>query len=147
MTPESPAPKVSRTTIFNNWRGNNDGKRPAAAAPKLQARILAWTQQRQPSDGSTHWSTRKLGKKLGVSHVMVARVSSWLNRVELWLNRIERDVIAGGVFTSVADLRRKLMRYIRHYHKAPKPIKWVYRDPSRRITTDSTVTCDLGRFR
>jgi hypothetical protein len=26
---------------------------------------------------------------------------------------IERDVIARGVFTSVPDLRRKLMRYIR----------------------------------
>jgi transposase len=38
--------------------------------------------------------------------------SSWLNQVELWLSKIERDVIARGVFTSVPDLRRKLMRYI-----------------------------------
>ncbi len=49
--------------------------------------------------------------------------SSWLNQVELWFNRIQRDVIARGVFTSVADLKRKLMRYIRQYNKAPKPIK------------------------
>ena len=40
--------------------------------------------------------------------------SSWLNQVELWFGKIERDVIARGVFTSVADLRKKLMRYIRH---------------------------------
>src|SRR5215831_12147810 len=40
--------------------------------------------------------------------------SSWLNQVELWFAKIERDVIARGVFTSVPDLRRKLMRYIRH---------------------------------
>jgi transposase len=68
--------------------------------------------------------------------------SSWLNQVELWFNCIERDVIARGVFTSVPDLKRKLMRYIRRYNKAPKPFKWVYRDPSHRIktTTDSTVT-------
>ena len=66
--------------------------------------------------------------------------SSWLNQVELWFNRIERDVIARGVFTSVADLKRKLMRYFRQYNKAPKPIKWIYRDPSHRITTASTVT-------
>ena len=46
--------------------------------------------------------------------------SSWLNQVELWFARIERDVIARGVFTSVPDLRRKLMRYIRQYIKAPK---------------------------
>lgn len=66
--------------------------------------------------------------------------SSWLNQVELWFARIERDVIARGVFTSVPDLKRKLMRYIRHYNKQPKPIKWKYFDPSRRITPDSNVT-------
>jgi hypothetical protein len=38
---------------------------------------------------------------------------SWLNQVELWFARIERDVIARGVFTSVPDFHRKLMRYIR----------------------------------
>jgi transposase len=38
--------------------------------------------------------------------------SSWLNQVELWFAKIERDVIARGVFTSVLDLKRKLMRYI-----------------------------------
>jgi transposase len=43
--------------------------------------------------------------------------SSWLNQVELWFAKIERDVIARGVFTSIADLRRKLMRYIRAYTK------------------------------
>jgi transposase len=36
--------------------------------------------------------------------------SSWLNQVELWFAKIERDVIARGVFTSVPDLKRKLMR-------------------------------------
>ena len=40
---------------------------------KLEARILAWTQNK-PGDGSTHWSSRKLGKALGVSHMRVARV-------------------------------------------------------------------------
>src|SRR5712671_5785236 len=50
------------------------GKPPAPGAPKLQARILAFTQQRQPADGATHWSTRKLARELGVSHMMVARV-------------------------------------------------------------------------
>jgi transposase len=62
--------------------------------------------------------------------------SSWLNQVELWFAKIERDVIVRGIFTSVKDLARKLMRYIRHYNKKPKPIKWTYRDASRRITPD-----------
>ena len=66
--------------------------------------------------------------------------SSWLNQVELWFSKIERDVIARGVFTSVPDLKRKLMRYIREYNKAPKTVKWKYFDPKRRITPTSTVT-------
>lgn len=267
------------------------GRPPAQDAAKIEARILAHT-RRAPSDGSTHWSTRKLGKKLGLSHNRVARVwaragwqphrlrrymasddpdfeakasdiiglylkppanaavfcvdektaiqaldrldpvlplspgraerhgfeyhrhgtlslyaaletrtgeivgqtaahhtsaefvaflgeivahqpagraihiiadnlsahktkgvaeflhrhplvklhytptySSWLNQVELWFSKIERDLIARGIFTSVADLRRKLLRYIRHYNKSPKAFKWSWRDPSHRIIT------------
>ncbi len=265
--------------------------------PQLEARILEWTVKRKPADGSTHWSTRKLGERLSVSHMMIARVwrrhslkphrldrymasddpdfetkaadilalylhppqhaavfcvdektaiqaldrldpvlplspgraerhgfeyyrhgtlslyaafntrtgevlgktaarhtsaefvafltdivvnqprgkeihviadnlsahktgqvadflqrhrnvhmhftptySSWLNQVELWFVKIERDVITRGVFTSVPDLKRKLMRYIRHYNQAPKTVKWKYFDPSRRITPTSDVT-------
>jgi transposase len=66
--------------------------------------------------------------------------SSWLNQVELWFAKIERDVIARGIFTSLPDLKKKLMRYIRHYNKQPKPVKWKYFDTSRRITPESIVT-------
>jgi transposase len=61
--------------------------------------------------------------------------SSWLNQVELWFAKIERDVIARGIFTSVPDLKRKLMRYIRQYNKQPKTVKWKYFDPTHRIKT------------
>jgi transposase len=272
------------------------GRVPADDAARLEARVLAWTRKR-PSDGSTHWSTRKLAAALGISHMMVARIwakhglkphrlarymasddpdfeakaadviglylnppahaavfcvdektaiqaldrldpvlplspgrierhgfeyyrhgtlslyaafntrtgevfgktaarhtsaefvaflgdivahqprrkeihvicdnlsahktkgvdefltkhpnvhlhytptySSWLNQVELWFSKIERDVIARGIFTSVPDLRRKLMRYIRKYNQSPKPVKWIHRNPVHRITTDSSVT-------
>ena len=272
------------------------GRAPAKNEAKVEARILAWT-QKKPGDGSTHWSSRKLGAALGVSHMMVARVwdkhglkphrlerymasndpkfeakaadiiglylnppshavvfcvdektaiqaldrldpvlplspgraerhgfeyyrhgtlslyaafntktgnvlgktaprhtsaefvaflgdivahqskgkeihvicdnlsahktprvaqfltehptvsihytptySSWLNQVELWFGKIERDVIARGIFTSVTDLKRKLMRYIRQYNKTPKPVKWTYRNTANRITTNSNVT-------
>src|SRR5579859_2889536 len=59
--------------------------------------------------------------------------SSWLNQVEIWFARIERDVIARGVFTSVKDLARKLMRYIRAYEKTARPIRWKYSDVTKRI--------------
>ena len=271
------------------------GKTPEKRTPKLEARILEWT-RRTPPDGSSHWSTRRLAKHLGVNHMMVARVwkrvrlqphrlerymvsdapdfekkaadviglyvnppqhavvfsidektaiqaldrrepvlplspgraerhgfeyyrhgtlslyaglntrsgevigktasrhtsaefvaflsdvvasqprtreihliadnlsahktkkvrdflashprvhihytptySSWLNQVELWFSKIERDVIARGIFTSVADLRRKLMRYIRHNNKKPRPIKWTYTDPKKRIPGSKSV--------
>jgi transposase len=273
------------------------GQSARVLTPQLEARILEWTVKRKPADGSTHWSTRKLGEQLSVSHMMIARVwrkhslkphrldrymtsddpdfeakaadilalylhppqhaavfcvdektaiqaldrldpvlplspgraerhgfeyyrhgtlslyaafntrtgevlgktaahhtsaefvafltdivvnqprgkeihviadnlsahkttkvdeflerhrnvrlhftptySSWLNQVELWFAKIERDVIARGVFTSVPDLRKKLMRYIRRYNQAPKTVKWKYFDPTRRITPTSGVT-------
>jgi transposase len=59
--------------------------------------------------------------------------SSWLNQVEIWFARLEREVIARGVFTSVRDLARKLMRYIRAYSKVARPFKWKYNDPTKRI--------------
>src|SRR5919202_2424571 len=267
------------------------GHGPRKLTPKLEARILDWTLKRKPADGSTHWSTRKLGSVLSISHMMVARVwakhgvkpqrldrymasndpdferkaadiiglyvnppqhaavfcvdeksaiqaldrldpvlpmspgrierhgfeyyrhgtlslypaldvqtgkvhgktaarhtsdefvafldqvvtqckrkqeihiildnlsahktakveaflqahpkvnlhftptySSWLNQVELWFARIEREVIARGIFTSVRDLSRKLIRYIRAYSKTAKPLAWKYSDVRRRIT-------------
>jgi transposase len=59
--------------------------------------------------------------------------SSWLNQVEIWFARLEREVIARGIFTSVQDLSRKLMRYIRAYSKTARPFKWKYSDVRRRI--------------
>ena len=58
---------------------------------------------------------------------------SWFNQVELWFAKIERDVIARGIFSSVTDLKRKLMRYIRRYNDHAKPVRWSYVDTSRRI--------------
>ena len=65
--------------------------------------------------------------------------SSWLNQVEMWFAKIERDVIARGVFSSVTDLKRKIMKYIRHYNKTSQPIKWKYTDLSHRIGTSNLV--------
>jgi transposase len=269
----------------------HEGRPVQVLTPKMEARILSWT-QKKPTDGSTHWSTRRLAKKLGVHHMMVARTwkkhglqphrierykssddpdfetkaadiiglymnppqhaavfcidektaiqaldrrdpilplspgraerhgfeyvrrgtlslyaafntktggvlgktvrrhtsqefvafleqvvasqkrqreihiildnlsahktekvanfleanpkvqlhftptySSWLNKVELWFSKIERDLIHRGVFSSTTDLTRKIMRYIRKYNDDPKPVKWTYSDPSRRIKT------------
>jgi transposase len=64
--------------------------------------------------------------------------SSWLNQVELWFAKIERDMIARGIFTSTADLRRKLMQYIRAHNKTCQPIQWSYTNVKHRITASRT---------
>lgn len=63
--------------------------------------------------------------------------SSWLNQVELWFSKIERDVIARGVFSSIKDLAKKLMRYIRRYNRQAKPVKWIYKSTRNRIRPES----------
>jgi transposase len=49
------------------------GRPTDVLTPKLEARVLNWT-RKKPTDGSTHWSTRRLAKKLGLPHMTVARV-------------------------------------------------------------------------
>jgi len=49
------------------------GQKPRVLTPALHARILSTT-RRKPSDGSTHWSCRKLAAALGVSKDAVHRV-------------------------------------------------------------------------
>src|SRR5271155_1739594 len=68
--------------LYSHYRGRAVEKR----TPALEAKILEWT-RRPPPDGSTHWSSRKLARHLGISHMMVARV--W-QRAGLKPHRIER---------------------------------------------------------
>ena len=59
--------------------------------------------------------------------------SSWFNQVEIWFSKIQRDLITRGIFTSKADLARKIARYIKGHNKTAKPFKWTYRNTDRRI--------------
>ncbi len=62
-------------------------------------------------------------------------LSGWCTstQVENWFSKVQRHVIARGVFESVADLRRKLMRYIKAYNKTATPLQWTYSNPTNRI--------------
>ena len=64
--------------------------------------------------------------------------ASRLNQVELWFGKIERDVIACGVFTSVSELKSKLMRDIPRYDKTPRTVNGRYADPCT-ISTESVA--------
>jgi transposase len=62
------------------------GSQPRVADAALQARIARKTQQK-PSDGSTHWSCRKLAAALGLSKSTVQRV--WM-QMRLKPHRLDR---------------------------------------------------------
>lgn len=51
--------------------------------------------------------------------------SSWLNLVERFFGFITDKAIRRGVFRSVQDLEEKLMNFITHHNKDPKPFKWT----------------------
>jgi transposase len=55
--------------LFSRHRG----KIVEPESVQLEARILA-AARHKPTDGSTHWSTRKLAAQLGTNHTRVARV-------------------------------------------------------------------------
>src|ERR1700710_1403092 len=68
--------------LFSRHRG----QKADVLTPKLEARILNATRQ-APAVGTTHWSTRRLGAHLGISHMMVQRV--WAKH-RLQPHRLER---------------------------------------------------------
>ena len=67
-------------------RARYRGQPPTVLTPAMEARVLAKTQQ-PPPDGSTHWSTRKLGRVLKIHHNLVAK--AW-QRAGLQPHRFER---------------------------------------------------------
>ena len=58
---------------LDGLRARYCGQPPTVRTPAMEARILEKTRH-HPADGSTHWSTRKLARALGISHMLVARV-------------------------------------------------------------------------
>src|SRR5579862_4449381 len=78
-TLQTTAPTISRWKRRFEEQGiagldpRHKGSQPRVADAKVQARIARKTQQK-PSDGSTHWSCRKLAKVLGLSKSTVQRV-------------------------------------------------------------------------
>jgi hypothetical protein len=52
---------------------------------------------------------------------------SWLNQMEIWLSILVRKLIKRGSFTSVEDLKTKVLRFIDYYNRTmAKPFKWTY---------------------
>jgi len=63
-----------------------------------------------------------------IQMVYVPKHTSWLNQVEIWLSILVRRVIKRGNFTSVDDLKQKVLDFIAYFNRAmAKPFQWTYR--------------------
>lgn len=52
---------------------------------------------------------------------------SWLNQIEIWFGVLQRRVIRRGNFLSMADLTRRILRYIVYYNEQlAHPYRWTY---------------------
>src|SRR5216110_929843 len=71
---------------LDGLRPRYKGQPPTVLTPAMEARVLEKTRQ-APPDGSTHWSTRKLGRVLHIHHNLVRK--AW-QRAGLQPHRFER---------------------------------------------------------
>ncbi len=55
------------------------------------------------------------------------RHCSWLNQIEIWLSILVRKLLRRGSFSSVAQLRTKVLDFIAYYNRTmAKPFRWTY---------------------
>jgi transposase len=53
--------------------------------------------------------------------------ASWMNQIEIWFSILVRKVLKRGNYSSIADLRRKVLAFIEYYNRTmAKPFKWTY---------------------
>ena len=53
--------------------------------------------------------------------------TSWLNQVEIWFGILVRRLLKRGRFTSVTDLRQRILDFIEYFNKTmAKPFTWTY---------------------
>lgn len=61
-----------------------------------------------------------------IQFVYVPKHTSWLNQVEIWLGILVRRVIKRGNFSSLDDLRTKIVDFIAYFNRTAKPFRWTY---------------------
>lgn len=54
--------------------------------------------------------------------------ASWLNQIEIWLSILVRKLLKRGSFTSIAELKAKVLAFVEYYNRTmAKPFKWTYK--------------------
>lgn len=62
-----------------------------------------------------------------IRFVYTPKHSSWLNQIEIWFSTLVRRLLKRGSFTSVDELRQRLLDFIAFFNRTAKPYKWTYK--------------------
>ncbi len=63
-----------------------------------------------------------------IRFVYTPKHTSWLNQVEIWFGILVRKLLKRGDFSSIADLRQRILSFIEYFNKTmAKPFKWTYK--------------------
>ncbi len=63
-----------------------------------------------------------------IRFVYTPKYTSWLNQIELWFSILVRRLLKRGSFTSVEDLRERILEFIDYFNRTmAKPFKWTYK--------------------
>lgn len=53
--------------------------------------------------------------------------ASWMNQIEIWFSILTRKLLKRSTFTSVADLKAKVLAFIEYFNRTmAKPFRWTY---------------------
>jgi hypothetical protein len=63
-----------------------------------------------------------------IRFVYTPKHTSWLNQVEIWFSILVRRLLKRASFTSVDDLRARILAFIAYFNATmAKPFKWTYK--------------------
>jgi hypothetical protein len=52
---------------------------------------------------------------------------AFLNQIEIWFSILVRRVLRRGSFTSLQELKQRILAYVAYFNQAlAKPLKWTY---------------------
>jgi hypothetical protein len=63
-----------------------------------------------------------------IRFVYVPKHTSWLNQIECWFSILVRRLLKRGNFTSTADLKQQILRFIDYFNRTlAKPFLWKFK--------------------
>jgi hypothetical protein len=62
-----------------------------------------------------------------IRFVYTPKHASWLNQIELWFSILVRKLLRRSSFTSLEDLKQRILQFINYFNRTmAKPIRWLY---------------------